>query len=139
MRTLIAIDGSEHSTRVVDFITRHPHLLGDRAEVTVLCVATPPPLQVVSALGSGGAAPLPIEVAQAAEPALTALKEAGIEGSLVERVGDAALEIAQLATDGNYDLVVMGSHGRGLLKRAVLGSVAHKLLGRCSVPVLIVR
>lgn len=36
------------------------------------------------------------------------------------------------------DLVVVGSHGKGLLKRALLGSVSNKLALRSPVPVLII-
>lgn len=36
------------------------------------------------------------------------------------------------------DLVVLGSHGKGVLKRAILGSVCHQLALSSPVPVLIV-
>jgi len=40
---------------------------------------------------------------------------------------------------GRYDLVVLGTRGRGALSAAVLGSVSHYALNHCNVPVLIVR
>lgn len=139
MRTLIAFDGSEHALRAVEFLCQHPHILGDRAEVTVVFVASPTPLRVVVALGGEVLSPLPVEAERAARPALDALRQAGIEPSVTELTGDPGLEISQLARDGNYDLVVMGSHGHGLLNRALLGSVVNKLLAHCTAPVLIVR
>ena len=139
MRTLIAFDGSEHAMRAVEFVCGHAHILGDRAEVTVVFVAAPTPLRVVAALGSEVSAPVPVEAERAAQPALEALRKAGIEVSLTELTGDAGLELAQFARDGNYELVVMGSHGRGVLKRALLGSAVHKFLAHCAVAVLIVR
>jgi nucleotide-binding universal stress UspA family protein len=54
-------------------------------------------------------------------------------------VGHPSDEIASYAEAGNFDLVVMGSHGVGALKNLVLGSVATKVLARCTVPVLLVR
>jgi len=139
MRTLIGFDGSEHALRAVEFLCRHPHILGDRAEVTVVFVASPTPLRVVVALGGEVMSPLPVEAERAAQPALAMLRKAGVEPSLTELTGDPGLEISQLARDGNYDLVVMGSHGYGLLNRALLGSAVNRLLAHCTAPVLIVR
>lgn len=139
MRTLIAFDGSEHALRAVDFVCRYPHILGDRAQVTVVFVTTTSPLRAVAALGAEGSAPLPAEAERTVRPALEKLRQSGIDATLADLTGDAGLEICQLARDDGYDLVVIGSHGRGLLKRAVLGSVAERVLSHCKVPVLIVR
>ena len=54
-------------------------------------------------------------------------------------MGEPGDEISDFATKGSFDLVVMGSHGHGLFKNLVLGSVATKVLAGCKVPVLLVR
>lgn len=43
-------------------------------------------------------------------------------------VGDPAQEITEFARRGGFDVIVMGTHGRTGLKRAVLGSVAEKVV-----------
>ena len=40
---------------------------------------------------------------------------------------------------GHHDLVAMGSRGRSNIVNLLLGSVALKVLARCSVPVLLIR
>jgi nucleotide-binding universal stress UspA family protein len=53
--------------------------------------------------------------------------------------GEAAEEISRLASDGRYDLIVIGTHGRTGVKRFVLGSVAEHLVRTAPVSVLVVR
>jgi nucleotide-binding universal stress UspA family protein len=45
--------------------------------------------------------------------------------------------ILQSAENTKADLIVMGSHGRGGLARAVVGSVAEGVMRRAKIPVLI--
>ena len=47
--------------------------------------------------------------------------------------------IAATASEGSFDLLMMGSHGHGTLGNLVMGSVATQVLARCKVPVLLVR
>lgn len=53
--------------------------------------------------------------------------------------GPPDLEIAAFAKSGGYDLVVMGTHGRGGMSHLLIGSVAEKIVRRCPCPVLTVR
>ena len=50
--------------------------------------------------------------------------------------GHPAAEILRKADELGVDLVVMGTHGKGLLAHAFLGSVAEKILRRLKIPVL---
>jgi nucleotide-binding universal stress UspA family protein len=56
-----------------------------------------------------------------------------------QRVGAAADEIAQLATDLEADLVMVGSHSRRGIERLLLGSVAERVVRIAPCPVLVVR
>jgi nucleotide-binding universal stress UspA family protein len=52
---------------------------------------------------------------------------------------DAATQIIGTAQEQNADLIVMGTHGRGGVKRLVLGSVADYVVRHASCPVVTVR
>ena len=54
------------------------------------------------------------------------------EGEPADAIGAAALDLSA-------DLVIMGSHGRTGLRRALLGSVAERTARHCTRPVLILR
>lgn len=47
--------------------------------------------------------------------------------------------IVKRAEDGDYDLIVLGSHGRDGVARVLLGSVAETVTRRSPVPVTVVR
>jgi nucleotide-binding universal stress UspA family protein len=55
------------------------------------------------------------------------------------RVGDARDVILQTAEELNADLIVMGTHGRRGISRALLGSVAEMIVRTSPTPVLTVR
>ena len=55
------------------------------------------------------------------------------------RQGAAWREIDEAATELKADLIVLGTHGRRGLARALLGSVAEKVVRTATVPVLTVR
>jgi nucleotide-binding universal stress UspA family protein len=57
----------------------------------------------------------------------------------IVREGRAVDEICAAAAELDADLIVMGTHGRGLLGRALLGSVALGVLRQSPIPVMTVR
>jgi nucleotide-binding universal stress UspA family protein len=52
--------------------------------------------------------------------------------------GDPAREILRAAREGDHDLIVMGSRGRGRMTTALLGSVSNHVMHDARVPVMIV-
>lgn len=79
------------------------------------------------------------EVIDAMEDDVRRLAEAGYRVSLAVRFGDPAQELADLVEEEDVDAVVMATHGRSGLSRALLGSVAERLLRMVVVPVIMVR
>ncbi len=53
--------------------------------------------------------------------------------------GVAAEDVGAYAEEHGFDLIVMGTHGRGALGRMFLGSVADKVVRASNVPVMTVR
>ncbi|MGK4001850.1 universal stress protein [Sorangium sp. So ce1036] len=64
---------------------------------------------------------------------------AGVELSGELRAGVPDEEICRLAEEIGADLLVIGTHGRGAVARALLGSVAQRVVRSAKMPVLTVR
>ena len=141
---LLATDGSpasEHAAQLaVDLARVH------KARLTALYVVDPYPY-----LGIGQANPLGFQayISAAHAHAGKALSRAAelcddggapiaMETRIVEEA-TAAHGIAQTARDEGADLVVIGSHGHGALRKLVLGSVTSRVLAEATMPVLVVR
>jgi nucleotide-binding universal stress UspA family protein len=59
--------------------------------------------------------------------------------SVAAAYGDPAAHILQMIEHQGIDLVVMTTHGRGALGRALFGSVADRIVRAAPVPVLLIR
>ncbi|MNT95729.1 Universal stress protein family protein [compost metagenome] len=55
------------------------------------------------------------------------------------RHGHAAEEILKSATESKAELIVLGTHGHGILGRALMGSVATKVVAETDISVLLVQ
>jgi nucleotide-binding universal stress UspA family protein len=55
------------------------------------------------------------------------------------RIGSPYAEIVHYSQSNDIDLIVMGTHGRGLVAHMLLGSIAEKVVRRAPCPVLTVR
>jgi nucleotide-binding universal stress UspA family protein len=55
------------------------------------------------------------------------------------REGSPFAEIISCAKENAIDLIIMGTHGRGLLAHMLMGSVAEKVVRKAPCPVLTVR
>lgn len=64
---------------------------------------------------------------------------AGLSARWVARAGVPHAEIVEVAAAEQADLIVIGTHGRGGLDRALLGSVADRVIRLAPCPVMAVR
>ena len=72
----------------------------------------------------------------ALEGVVARARRPGVDVQGVLRQGPAWSEINATAKDTHADLVIMGTHGRHGLARALLGSVAEKVVRTAPCPVL---
>jgi nucleotide-binding universal stress UspA family protein len=117
-----------------------------RAALTLAHVfAAPKPGMLPSAdVLASAPADVEAELRREIEPQMEAFQADAerIVGAPVETillVGKAPEVLTQLAADGGYDLLVIGTHGRTGVKRLVLGSVAEHVVRASPVSVLVVR
>ena len=78
------------------------------------------------------------EFNEAVEPLRPLFAKAAVATKEICLVGNAGDEIAAFAKK-KLDLVVMGSHGYGRFKAAVMGSTATRIAATGDVPLLIIR
>ncbi|WP_331233754.1 universal stress protein [Natronorarus salvus] len=137
---LVAVDGSEQSFDALEYAASE---FGD-ATITALTVLDP------AEVGAG------TEVAMAVnadewmataekraeshfEKARGIADETGVDLVTETEIGRPARTIVEVAEEGGFDHVVMGSHGREGVSRILLGSVAESVVRRSPVPVTVVR
>ncbi|HWQ66080.1 MAG TPA: universal stress protein [Methanospirillum sp.] len=65
--------------------------------------------------------------------------EIGLEVSIHTRVGDAVDGLIEFASSHQIDLIVVGSSGKGMAGRLLLGSVSTGVVHQSMVPVLVVK
>jgi len=70
--------------------------------------------------------------------ALAKLGESGVDVETNVLNGPPAESLAEAAAAPDVDLVVVGSRGKGAVKRMLLGSVSDRLVHICPKPILVV-
>ena len=140
MKILVPVDGSPFTKRMLAYLAAHDEWLGETHQYTVLHVAPAVPPRAAAVLDKTVLQGHYTEESEKVfKPIRSFFGKQKIAAEFVAKVGPAADAIATLATKGKFDLLMMGSHGHGLLGSLVLGSVTTKVMARCGVPVLIVR
>lgn len=132
---LVATDFSESSQRARELALEFARKFG--AQITLIHVNVPPPTYG----GEGMYWPtdeLTRQAAAALDGALAALKKEYPESESVLGYGVPWEQIVTAAKERNADLIVVGTHGRRGVPRALLGSVAEKVVRMSPVPVLTV-
>ena len=138
---LIPVDGSDYSLKAVDYAASRARDSKSPVEVHLLNVQ----MQIASVNVKLFVSAESLESYyrdegnRALETPLARAKSAGLNVTPHIGVGDPAKIIMDYANEKKADEIVVGSHGRGALSGAVLGSVAQKVVHLSSVPVVLVK
>lgn len=139
MKVLLAVDGSPYTKKMLAYLAAND-MFSTKNEYTALTAQLALPTQARTALGKELVAKYyEDEGLRVMAPVKKFLERHGVTPQCLWKTGKPGELIAKIATEGKFDLVVMGSHGHGALVNLVVGSVATQVLASCKTPVLIVR
>lgn len=136
-RVLVPMDNSEMAEKALEYaFSVHPE-----ADISVLTVVGGPTPHMGEAVGLS----LADDLEEAAETLATPIFESarsiaseyGRDVTTIVRLGAPIRVIVREAAD--YDVVIMGAHGRDIADRLLIGNVASTVTRRAPVPVTIVR
>jgi nucleotide-binding universal stress UspA family protein len=140
MKILLAADGSSYTKKALAFLLTHDEIAGGDGEVVVLNVQPAVPPRVKSMVGANAVSDYHAEEAQKVlRPIEKFLQRHDLKFSSKWAVGSPSVEIVKAAKREKAHLVLMGTHGHGILGRALLGSVAQNVITHCEMPVLLVK
>jgi nucleotide-binding universal stress UspA family protein len=146
VHALIATDGSEVSIEAA----RKGVALLNPTKVTLLTVADTSVAEDSGAGGFEGDLLSPAEAEQARSAILdegddelaATIAAIQVDPAIVQRKlveGASGQMIIHVAGELDADVIVVGSHGKGWLKRVVIGSISEYVLRHSTIPVLVVR
>ena len=140
MKLLMAVDGSTYTKKALAFLVKHEGLCGPTDELLVLNVQAPIPARVRYMLDSSTINDyLAEDAAKVLKPIERFLRKDKIKYTAVWVIGTAANEVLKATRREKAQMIVMGTHGHGLLVQALMGSVAQRVLAEAEVPVLLVK
>lgn len=140
MKILLPVDGSDHSNRVARHVIR---LVQNCTGYEILLLNVQAPVDAPEVLGH-----LPVREIEAMQEsrggdALAAARQlldgAGIDYVPEVVIGPVAETIARYADTKTCDAIVMGTHGAGALKGALMGSVTTGVIHLTNCPVTVVK
>ena len=146
MKILVATDGSEDAANALDFTLRFP--FPRDSSISVMTVASDIPMlpEELDALDEAQREQLDqanrtllADAEELVRQSIARLQADGWPGEALVRNGNTVDEILKTAKEKDADLIVLGSHGTGLARRFLLGSVSDRVLENANCSVMIVR
>ncbi|XP_053376412.1 universal stress protein Slr1101-like [Mercenaria mercenaria] len=140
---VIAIEDSEHSSYAFDFYVDNVHKPGDR----IVLVHVPEYSSVITDSSLLTNTEILAELLKVTEEKTQELvekyalkmEELRVSGSVKQQTGTPGKAIVEAVKEERADLLILGSRGRGFIRRTFLGSISDYCLHHCNVPVIVCR
>lgn len=140
MKILFAADGSSFTLKALKFLVGNKTLLGSDNELLVLHVQDAISAQIERKLGSAEVTAYQEKQADAVlKPIKKFLDKHAVNYRCIWVAGAAATQIVEISKRERAKMIVMGTHGHGLLSRMFMGSVAQRVLADSEIPTLLVK
>jgi nucleotide-binding universal stress UspA family protein len=142
-KILVAYDGSPHSKEALNWAINLSILSGaqvmvvkvmDAIQATLYPVDEPAGPRFEKALEK-----MRQEDQRLVDEAVATAQNCGVKVTGVILQGNIAEAILDYAKKGNFDLIVAGTKGRGVLEGLLMGSVTQKLVSLSSIPIFVVK
>ncbi len=140
MKILFAADGSSFTKKALTFLVKNKNLLGPGDELVVLHVQDAISAQIERKLGSAEVTAYQSKQAHLVlNPIKKFLDKHAVNYRCIWVAGAAASQIIDASKRERVQMIVMGTHGHGLLSRMFMGSVAQRVLADSEIPTLLVK
>ena len=140
MKILFAADGSSFTLKALKFLVGNKTLLSSDNELLVLHVQDAISAQIERKLGSAEVTAYQEKQADAVlKPIKKFLDKHAVNYRCIWVAGAAATQIVEISKRERAKMIVMGTHGHGLLSRMFMGSVAQRVLAESEIPTLLVK
>jgi nucleotide-binding universal stress UspA family protein len=140
MKIVLAADGSSYTKKALAFLVTHEEIAGGGGEIVLVNVQPAVPPRVKSMVGADAVHDYHREEAEKVlKPIEKFLQRHDLRFTSKWLVGHPGVEIVKAAKKEKAQMIVMGTHGHGILGRALLGSVAQNVVTDCEIPVLLVK
>ncbi|RQO48785.1 universal stress protein [Variovorax sp. KBW07] len=141
MKILIAVDGSAYTRKALDYLVANRAMFVDGHQLVVVHVCTGVSSNVARHLSKELVSNYYAEEsAKVLDPVKALLAEKGVSNYTIDsRHGHAAEEILKACAEAHAELIVLGTHGHGIFGRALMGSIATKVISETDTTVLLVQ
>jgi len=141
MKILIAVDGSAYTQKALNYLLANRAMFVEGHQLVIVHVCPGISGHVARHLSKEVVTDYYTEEnAKVLDPVAALLTENGVSNYTIDkRHGHAAEEILKSAAAVHAELIVLGTHGHGILGRALMGSVATKVISETDTSVLLVQ